>query len=64
MTEAVGGRKGPFNGAVAPTVASVGDGLGDVTVERIADCHVEDVAGGDPDDHEEAEHDIADSGVA
>lgn len=62
MPEAVGGFEGPFNVAIPPAVTAVGDRSGDIAVYRPADHHIGNVAGSDPDDHEDAEDDVADGG--
>jgi len=62
--EAVWWCEGPLDGAVPPTVAAVGDGLGNVGVNGPAHYHEHDMAGREPDEHKEAEHDVGESVMA
>lgn len=64
VAEAVGCGERSLDGAVLAAVAAVLDLVGDVGVDGVADHEVEDVAGCDPGDHEDAEEDVADGGEA
>lgn len=62
VPEAIGSFERPLDGAVPPAVTAVGDFHGEVVVEGPADHHVGNMASSNPDDHEDAEDDVANGG--